>query len=153
MATETSPTNSTNATNAPPNVTPRNNLNFSPASLFNNLHHRVTAQLTRDNYLSWQWQMVTYLKGQNAYGFVTGTIQPPPQTIPNPNQSADSPATIANPDFLTWLQQDQMVLSTIVSTISENLISQIMGYSTSSEVWNALERLYSSHSRARIMQV
>jgi len=86
MATETSPTNSTNATNAP---TPRNNLNFSPASLFNNLHHRVTAQLTRDNYLSWQWQMVIYLKGQNAYGFVTGTIQPPPQTIPNPNPSAD----------------------------------------------------------------
>jgi hypothetical protein len=116
MATETSPTNSTNATNAPTAITPRNNLTFSPASLFNNLHHRVTAQLTRDNYLSWQWQMVTYLKGQNAYGFVTGTIQPPPQTIPNPNPSSDFLATIANPDFLTWLQQDQMVLSTIVST-------------------------------------
>jgi hypothetical protein len=88
--------------------------------------------------------MVTYHKSQNAYGFVEGTVHPPPQTIPNPTPTADSPATIANPAFLTWLQHDQMVFSTLVSTISENLISQVIGYSTSFEVWNALERMYSS---------
>jgi hypothetical protein len=123
MATSASPTVSTEAS---PNATenPSPNLPISPASLFNNLPHRVTAQLTRDNYLTWQWQMVTYLKSQNAYGFVEGTVSPPPQTIPNPNPTADSPATIANPAFLTWLQHDQMVLSTLVSTISENSIPQ-----------------------------
>jgi hypothetical protein len=46
-----------------------------------------------------------------------------------------------------------MVLNTLVSIIFESLISQVIGYSTSSEVWNALERMYSSQSRARIMQV
>jgi hypothetical protein len=60
---------------------------------------------------------------------------------------------MANPAYLTWMQQDQMVLSTIVSTISESLISQVIDYSTATEVWSALERLYSSQSRARIMQV
>lgn len=126
---------------------------FSPASFFNNLPHRVTAQFTQDNYRTCQWQMVTYLKGQNAYGFVEGTILPLPQIIPNRTPSDNCLATMANPAFLTWLQQDQMILSTLVFIISESLISQVIGYSTSSEVWNALERMYSSQSRARIMQV
>jgi hypothetical protein len=82
---------------------------------------------------------------------------PPPKkkkkTIPNMNPSEDAPAEVANPAYLTWLQQDQMVLSILVSTLSETLISQVIGYSTSSEIWNALERMYSSQSRARIMQV
>jgi hypothetical protein len=90
--------------------------------------------------------MVTYLKSQNAFDFVEGTVLPPPQTIPSPTPSEDSPATVANPAYLTWLQQDQMVLSTLVSTISESLISQVIGYSTSSEVWNAFERLYASQA-------
>jgi len=152
MATSASPTVSTEASPTIA-VNPSPNLSISPATLFNKLPHQVTAQLTRDNYLTWQWQMVTYLKSQNAYGFVEGTVHPPPQTIPNPSPTADSPATIANPAFLTWLQHDQMVLSTLVSTISENLISQVIGYSTSFEVWNALERMYSSQSRAQIIQV
>jgi hypothetical protein len=33
------------------------------------------------------------------------------------------PTTMANPAYLTWMQQDQMVLSTIVSTISESHLS------------------------------
>jgi hypothetical protein len=150
MATTASPSTSTTAS---PTTPAPNTMQVSPASLFNNLPHRVTAQLTRDNYLTWQWQMVTYLKSQNAFGFVDGSITSPPQTIPNPSPSEDSLATIGNPAFLTWMQQDQMVLSTIISTISESLISQVIGYSTVAEVWSALERLYSSQSMARIMQV
>jgi hypothetical protein len=119
-------------------------MHVSPATLFNNLPHRVIGQLTRDNYLTWQWQMVTYLQSQNTIGFVDGSITSPPQTIPNPSPSEDSPATIGNPAFLTWMQQDQMVLSTIISTISESLISQVIGYSIAAEVWSALERLHSS---------
>jgi hypothetical protein len=103
-----------------------------------------TAQLTRDKYITWQWQMITYLKAQNIYGFVEGTVLPPPQTIDSPTPSEGSTNKVANPAFLTWLQQDQMVLSIIVSTILENLISQVIGYSTSCEVWNALECMYFS---------
>ncbi|KAB8372646.1 hypothetical protein FH972_024746 [Carpinus fangiana] len=79
MATS-STTSSTASPTAPQSSTPI----FSPASLFNNLNHRVTTQLIRDNYITWQWQLITYLKVQNVYGFVGGTILPPPQTIANP---------------------------------------------------------------------
>jgi len=98
-----------------------------------------------------KWSPIS--KAKMHMGLLKALSFHPPQTIPNPTPSDDSPATMANLAFLTWLQQDQMVLSTLVSTISESLISQVIGYSTSSEVWNALECMNSSQSRARIMQV
>jgi hypothetical protein len=126
---------------------------LSPASFFNTISHNSTTKLTRDNYNTWHFQMTTYLKAQQVYGFVNGTIAPPPQTIPNPTSSSDAPATIANPEFQLWVQQDQLVLSAILASLFENLISHVVGFATSYEVWQALERIFSSHPRARIMQV
>ena len=52
-----------------------------------------------------------------------------------------------------WVQQDQMLLSALISSLTKNLIAQVVVYFTSREVWLALERLFSSHSRAHIMQM
>ena len=60
---------------------------------------------------------------------------------------------MANPEFLLWVQQDQLVLSAILSSLYENLISHVVGFATSCEVWQALECMFLSQSRARIMQV
>ena len=45
-----------------------------------------------------------------------------------------------------------MVLSALISSLTESLIAQVVGYFTSCEVWTALERLFASHSHAHIMQ-
>lgn len=53
-----------------------------------------------------------------------------------------------------WLQQDQMVLSTILSSLSENVLAQVLLLTTAREVWQALDRMFSSgSSRARVMQI
>jgi hypothetical protein len=52
-----------------------------------------------------------------------------------------------------WVQQDQMLLNALISSLTKNLIAQVVVYFTSREVWLALERLFSSHSRAHIMQM
>jgi hypothetical protein len=125
------------------------NTTVPTSSLITNLPHLVTVKLTRDNFLLWKAQIVPYLKGQKVLGHVDGTIPMPPQSIP---ASSDGSITIPNPAFLTWVQQDQMVLSALISSLTESLIAQVVGYFTSCEVWTALERLFASHSRARIMQ-
>uniref|UniRef100_A0A2N9GPU0 Integrase catalytic domain-containing protein n=1 Tax=Fagus sylvatica TaxID=28930 RepID=A0A2N9GPU0_FAGSY len=125
------------------------NTTVPTSSLITNLPHLVTVKLTHDNFLLWKAQIVPYLKGQKVFGYVDGTISMPPQSIP---ASSDGSITIPNPAFLTWVQQDQMVLSALISSLIERLIAQVVGYFTSGEVWTALERLFASHSRARIMQ-
>uniref|UniRef100_A0A2N9F1H2 Reverse transcriptase Ty1/copia-type domain-containing protein n=1 Tax=Fagus sylvatica TaxID=28930 RepID=A0A2N9F1H2_FAGSY len=47
---------------------------------------------------------------------------------------------------------DQLLLSVLVSTISESLVSTLVGLSSSLEVWITLEKKFSSQSRARVMQ-
>ena len=62
-------------------------------------------------------------------------------------------SSIPNTTYLQWLKQDQAILSTLVSSLTEGVLAQIIGYSTSREVWQALERSYVAHSRARIVQL
>ncbi|KAJ0105009.1 hypothetical protein Patl1_18410 [Pistacia atlantica] len=95
-----------------------------------NVHSLVTVKLTKDNYLLWKTQIVPYLRGQRLFGFVDGTISPP---LPLPL-----------PPYPT--------LNTIVSSLSESILGQMVGLSTFREVWTTLERMFSFHSSARAIQ-
>ncbi|KAL5808167.1 hypothetical protein ACOSQ3_028858 [Xanthoceras sorbifolium] len=41
----------------------------------------------------------------------------------------------------------------ILSLVSKELLPEFVGYSTACEVWTSIERLFSSHSRANVMQL
>ena len=70
----------------------------------------------------------------------------------SPSNSQNAPTEILNPKYITWYDQDQVVLSALVSSLSENILAQMVGLTTSREVWVALERLFASHSSARTIQ-
>jgi len=55
--------------------------------------------------------------------------------------------------YHSWVQQDLMILSTIISTLSDSLISQVVGLPTSQAVWDTLTWMFSSQSQAQIMQI
>ncbi|XP_010242901.1 PREDICTED: uncharacterized protein LOC104587128 [Nelumbo nucifera] len=89
---------------------------------------------------------VATLKGFKDMGYVDGTIQCPPKTI-----EKDSTYTM-NPDFILWEQQDQLLLSWILASLSEGVLAQVIGYTISRSVWNALSRLFASKSKSCVMQ-
>lgn len=49
--------------------------------------------------------------------------------------------------------QDQLVISNILSSLTEEVLIQVVGCSTTQEVWCAIERSFTSSSRAQIMQI
>ena len=51
------------------------------------------------------------------------------------------------------LQQDQLVLSVLLSSLSGEILGQVLFLSTSTEVWEALGRMFSLGSKARVMQI
>lgn len=113
----------------------------SPSSpLLPHLSHLVTVKLTHENYLLWRTQMDPYLRGQHLFHFVDGTGSPPSRFLPD--------KTTINPDFITWTQTDQMILSAIISTLSDNLIAQMVGHSTSREVWSTIDKLFTFQTHA-----
>ena len=122
----------------------------SPHSL-SPIHHLITIKLTRDNYLLWKAQIVPYLKGNHLFGFVDGTRTPPPEFLPP--TTTEPNLSLPNPDFLFWQTQDQLILSALISSLSENILAYVVKCSTSHEVWNTLERMFTAHSRARSMNI
>ncbi|KAF5471581.1 hypothetical protein F2P56_008361 [Juglans regia] len=58
-----------------------------------------------------------------------------------------------NPAYSHWVRQDNLILSTLMSFLSEPVIPQVVNYTTSNAVWSALDDTSSSRSRARIVQI
>uniref|UniRef100_A0A2N9HGH7 CCHC-type domain-containing protein n=1 Tax=Fagus sylvatica TaxID=28930 RepID=A0A2N9HGH7_FAGSY len=136
---------STNTEHASPTSTP-----IIPHSL-TQVHHLITIKLTQDNYLLWKAQIVPYLKGQHLFGFLDGTRLAP---LPVLTTTADGAAqVIPNPEFQQWHLQDQMLLSALISSLSETILAHVVKCATARDVWQVLERMFTSQSRARTMQV
>ncbi|KAA8546669.1 hypothetical protein F0562_003100 [Nyssa sinensis] len=116
------------------------------------IHSLVTIKLSSENYLLWKAQIMPYLRGQRLFGYVDGSCLQPSQHIPNPeaDKSPAAPRLLLNPEFSHWFDQDQIVLSILMSSLSESILAKVIGVTTSREVWCALEKMYSSHSRARL---
>jgi hypothetical protein len=87
------------------------------------------------------------------FGHVDGSTPPPPQTIANLNSADRESLTIANPKFMLWIVQDQNSFECYHILLSKTVLSQVIGCSTSHEIWGALEKMYCSESRARVMHI
>uniref|UniRef100_A0A2N9GP72 Reverse transcriptase Ty1/copia-type domain-containing protein n=1 Tax=Fagus sylvatica TaxID=28930 RepID=A0A2N9GP72_FAGSY len=122
----------------------------APTSL-PHIQHLITIKLNRDNYLLWKAQIVPYLRGQHLYGFIDGTNPAPPSSVTA--STSDTTAVLPNPEFSNWHTQDQMILSALISSLSETVLAHVIKCTTSRAVWLCLERMFTSQSRARSMQL
>ena len=98
----------------------------------------------RENFLLWKTQLFPILNCNDLAQLLT---QDPP--APTATSSADE--TIINPAYQAWKNQDQQVLSILVSSLSENVLPCVVGKTTSKEAWEALNKHYSSSNPSRIM--
>jgi hypothetical protein len=57
----------------------------------------------------------------------------------------------ANPEYARWLAQDQQVLSYLVSNMTSEVMLQVATATTASDLWAAVEEIFSSQSRVRAM--
>ena len=84
-----------------------------------------------------------YLRGQHLFGFLDDSRLAPPPTI---NITTDEISKIQpNPKFQSWIIQDQMILSALISSLSENVLAYVIQCTTSREVWLTLERMFTAH--------
>jgi len=58
-----------------------------------------------------------------------------------------------NPEYHTWIRQDQLILNAIIGSITPTIIPFIARATTAREAWNILAATYATPSRGRIEQV
>ena len=110
------------------------------------IQYLITIKLNRDNYLLWKAQIVPYLKGQHLLGFIDGSQTAPSSFLPLTSTEISEPTL--NPAFLAWQSQDQMILSALISSLFEKILTYVVKCTTSREVWTTLERMFTAQSRA-----
>jgi hypothetical protein len=119
------------------------------------LDNKITIRLTADNYLYWRTQVDPILRTNLLFGFVDGSLPCPPAEIANPAAATEggvSP-TIPNPLYALWHQQDQAILSALVSSLTEGVLGMVMLVPTSQQAWETLEASFASQSTARVMHI
>ncbi|KAA8550139.1 hypothetical protein F0562_001845 [Nyssa sinensis] len=102
------------------------------------------------NYVAWKFQITAILKAHSLIGYVDGSFPSPDKFIRNEQGNI---TTQVNPNYHLWNTQDQALMTPINATLSQSALSHVIGYTTSREVWLALERRFSSSSRSNILQL
>ncbi|XP_010497180.1 PREDICTED: uncharacterized protein LOC109124940 [Camelina sativa] len=117
-----------------------------------NISNCVTVKLTERNYILWKSQFESFLSGQGLLGFVTGTATAPASTITirnNEEQNVIAP----NPDYEAWRRSDQVVMAWLLGSLSEDILSVVVGSTTSHDVWTNLAGHYNRTSSSRVLQL
>lgn len=106
----------------------------------------VKIRLEDDNYLLWKFQTENAILGYGLKGYIYGSQQIATRTITN-----DSGVPILNPSYIVYQRQDKLLVSWLLASISPSYLPQLIGCSSSREVWVTVAQQFSSQSTAKIM--
>jgi hypothetical protein len=108
-------------------------------------------KLTRTNHLVWEKAILTYLKSQDLQGYIDGSVDPPPSTVTS--QVENVTTVTQNPDWLHWHMRDQLVLSILISSLTETVVVHVVKCTTARELWVTLKTLFTSKAKSRTLQI
>ena len=92
-----------------------------------NTYQVVSLKLSNHNFLYWRMQMKPFLLGQGVYSFIDGTSPCPPCHLP----SAETSTLSVNPAYLSWKQQDHLIMSAFLSSLSVEVLHLVVDCNTS----------------------
>ena len=98
-----------------------------------NIPNCFTVKLTDRNYILWKSQFESFLSGQGLLGFVNGAFAPPISTVSGPQDTGVTEA-VPNPEYQAWFRSDQVVMVWLLGSLSEDILSVVVGSKTSHEV-------------------
>ncbi|KAI3981691.1 hypothetical protein MKX01_020634 [Papaver californicum] len=121
----------------------------STLSFFKNVTSLVSIKLDRSNYLLWKIQKLPLLYYQDLYQLVDPKFPIPSVTLIDPTTNQP----IENPLHNQCRKTDQLLFSWINATLTEPILSQVVGLNTAREVWDYLESSFASKNVARSLQL
>ena len=101
-------------------------------------------KLSRENFLYWKMQVLPTLRGAQVMELLEGSDPAPAKTMEVEGSA------VANPAYSAWLARDQQVVSFLTKSMNKDLLSHMFGLQHASEIWEAIEALFASESKAKV---
>ena len=115
-----------------------------------NLLGMLTVKLQDDNFVKWNFQFQSVLRGYDLLDFFTGDNPCPPKYVIHTELGVTTEITEA---YKKWVKKDMALLSLLIATLSDDAMEHVIGCKTSQEAWGALQDRYASVSVSRINQL
>jgi hypothetical protein len=85
------------------------------------------------------------VRGAQRTGFLDGTKKALVEFI-TVQKEDKTEEKVLNPEYITWLTQDQQLMSYLNSTLSKEVLGQVTSCETPEEVWALVHGMYASQS-------
>ncbi|MCI33227.1 retrovirus-related Pol polyprotein from transposon TNT 1-94, partial [Trifolium medium] len=112
---------------------------FNPEGAFTSsqtkIANLISVHLDDKNFKQWKQQVSGVIRGFSLQKFITNPAIPE-QFL----SDADRTAGTVNPLYQAWENQDALVCTWLLSTISESLLAKVVDFTYSSEVWDEIHR-------------
>ncbi|KAK4276114.1 hypothetical protein QN277_019103 [Acacia crassicarpa] len=111
--------------------------------------HLVSVKLEEHNYLLWKQQISTAIRGHDLQQFIDKTVKPPAQYL----TIGDDGEGLLNPVFLDWQRQDHLLMSWMTCSMSEGVLTRVVGCDSSLKIWEKLQIHFTSQTKAKLRQL
>ena len=108
----------------------------------------IAVRLNSNNFMLWRALSVPNFAGVRLHGFLDGSAKAPAKTMTQ--GIGDAATTVTNPDYAQWWTLDQNVLGHILSSMTEEISAQLIGYTTAAAAWEAVHAMFAAENRAGV---
>ncbi|KAL9411117.1 hypothetical protein AB3S75_044828 [Citrus x aurantiifolia] len=141
-----------NSNGASSSTTNSNQVSNISTSVLSSLVFNTSIKLTSNNYLLWRSQVVATINANDLEDLIDSSKTPPSRMIINID-SDQTVITTPNPQFQIWRRNDQQLMSWLLSTLSEEVLSAIVGARSSLDVWQILGTQFRARSRSGVLHL
>ena len=134
MASNENQTNSNGASSSSINT---NQISNVSTFILSSLIFNVPIKLTNNNYLLWQSQVIATINANDLEDLIENSKIPPNRVTVNID-SDQTMITTPNLQFQVWRRNYQQLMSWLLSTLSEKVLSAVVGAISSLNVWQIL---------------
>ncbi|KAL5799265.1 hypothetical protein ACOSQ4_032149 [Xanthoceras sorbifolium] len=136
--------------------------NNTDSSVINQVHsssfpsHRnfnLPLKFDQENYVLWKSQVLPAIRAYDLEDFILRESTSAPKFVETRNEEFGEVTQTMNIDFRQWKKIDQLLVCWLRSTLSSTEIGQVTCCVTSHEIWTVIEKMYSQHYLAKIMQI
>ncbi|KAL2470478.1 Uncharacterized protein Adt_38614 [Abeliophyllum distichum] len=119
--------------------------NLAPFGM--NLTQSASVKLDRDNNV-----IMLVVRGHGLEGYLLGTKVCPPQVLNSQvmTETGTTVETCLNQEYSRWISVNQLLMGSLYSSMTSEIVIRVMGCSSSSELWKAINENYGILNRSRV---
>lgn len=111
-------------------------------------NHPISIKLDNKNYLFWKQQVMPTICGHELEKFIAG-----PRFWRQKYDSAEKEVVDEiSKEYQLWKKQDQLLISWLLSSMSETMLTRVVGCDKAYHIWDRVQEFFLSQTRAKVRQ-